>query len=108
MKKLVLALACISLLTFGLATANAGPSAGGYSSDNIEWVTHVPFDGPTATGANFFNQGKDKYMIVTSWHNFSIYNINDPAAPQHIVSEPFGFKFENEDVATNGEIMLFS
>lgn len=108
MKKVVLALACIGLIASGLTTASAGPSAGGYSSDNIEWVTHVPFDGPTATGANFIKDGADQYMIVTSWHNFSIYNINDPASPQHIVSEPFGFKFENEDVATNGEIMLFS
>ena len=112
MKKLVLILTCIGLLAYGLMpamTASAGPSAGGYSSDNIEWVTHVPFNGPTATGANFFNHGKDKYMVVTSWHNFAIYDINDPASPQ-LVGEPeqFGFKFENEDVATNGEIMLFS
>ena len=108
MKKLILALTCIGLITSGLTTASAGPSPGGYSSDNIEWVTHVPFNGPTATGANFIKDGKDQYMVVTGWHNFVIYNIHDPEAPQQLAIEPFGFKFENEDVATNGEIMLFS
>ena len=108
MKKLVLILACIGLVTTGLTTANAGPSAGGYSSDNIEWVTTVPFNGPSATGANFIKEGGDHYMVVTSWHNFVIYDISDPASPQQLAIEPFGFKFENEDVATNGEIMLFS
>ena len=108
MKKLVLIIMCLGLVTMGLTAANAGPSAGGYSSDNIEWVTHVPFNGPTATGANFIKEGGDHYMVVTGWHNFVIYDISDPAAPQQLAIEPFGFKFENEDVATNGEIMLFS
>jgi hypothetical protein len=90
-------------------TASAGPSAGGYTSDNVEWLAHVPFQGPSSTGANFFNSGKDKYMIVTSWHDFAIYDINEPTNPQLVGQPvPFGFKFENEDVATNGEIMLFS
>jgi hypothetical protein len=35
--------------------------------------------------------------------------VTDPASPQIVGTPgPFGFKFENEDVATNGEIMLFS
>ncbi|HYP23551.1 MAG TPA: hypothetical protein VEV43_08255 [Actinomycetota bacterium] len=110
MKKFLVALACAGLVASGLsATAGAGPSPGGYSSDNVEWVTHVPFNGPTATGANFFKSGGDHYMIVTSWHNFAIYNINDPLAPELVGNPvPFGFKFENEDVSTNGKIMLFS
>jgi hypothetical protein len=107
MRRLVAVVASLLVLA-GVPGVSAGPSPGGYSSDNIEWVTHVPFDGPTATGANFFKKGGDHYMVVTSWHNFSIYNINDPASPKHITSVPFGFEFENEDVATNGEIMLFS
>ncbi|HEX2196549.1 MAG TPA: hypothetical protein VHJ76_06450, partial [Actinomycetota bacterium] len=110
MKKLLVVLACLGLVASGLSsTAGAGPSAGGYSSDNVEWVAHVPFNGPTATGANFFKSGGDHYMVVTSWHNFAIYNINNPEAPQLVGDPvPFGFKFENEDVSTNGKIMLFS
>ncbi|HEV2756633.1 MAG TPA: hypothetical protein VG318_12765 [Actinomycetota bacterium] len=110
MKKVLVALACLGLFVSGLtATAGAGPTPGGYASDNIEWVTTVPFNGPTATGANFFKSGGDHYMLVTSWHNFAIYNINEPESPQLVGDPvPFGFKFENEDVATNGDIMLFS
>ena len=110
MKRLLVALACIGLIASGLTTsAGAGPSPGGYSSDNIEWLTTVPFNGPTATGANFFKSGGDHYMLVTGWHNFAIYDINDPEAPALVGNPvPFGFKFENEDVATNGSIMLFS
>src|SRR5688500_14350657 len=108
MKRFITLLALPVIVATLLAPASAGPSAGGYSSDNIEWVTHVPYNGPTATGANFIKDGKSHYMVVTGWHNFVIYDISDPVAPQQIAIEPFGFKFENEDVATNGEIMLFS
>jgi hypothetical protein len=108
MKRFIMLLALPALIASLLAPASAGPSAGGYSSDNIEWLTHVPFNGPSATGANFIKEGGDHYMVVTSWHNFVIYDISDPTAPQQLSITPFGFKFENEDVATNGEIMLFS
>lgn len=109
MKKLVVVLAVFSLMVATLPGANAGPGALGYSSDNVEQVTHVPFEVPTATGANFFNQGKNKYMIVTGWTQFSIYDVTDPADPTIVgTPHPFGFKFENEDVSTNGKIMLFS
>ncbi|MBA2726205.1 MAG: hypothetical protein H0U53_09465 [Actinobacteria bacterium] len=49
-----------------------------------------------------------KYLYVTSWRNFSIYDVSDALDPQLIATVPFGFQFENEDVSTNGNIMLFS
>lgn len=88
----------------GVPHAGAGPSAGGYSSDNVEWVTYVPFNFGTASGAKIIG----KHMYVTSWHNFSIYDVSDPLAPEMLSTTPFGFKFENEDVDGNGEIMIFS
>jgi hypothetical protein len=92
-----------------LPGAQAGPGPQGVSSDNVEQVTFIPFEAGTATGANFFSQGKDRYMIITGWKTFSIYDINDPANPQIVGTPvPFGFQFENEDVATNGSIMLFA
>ena len=91
------ALACTSV-------AGAGPSEGGWSSDNVEYVGFVPFEVGTATGASLF----DKYMVVTGWKTFSIYDISDPTKPELLSTTPFGFKFENEDVATDGSIMLFS
>jgi hypothetical protein len=84
--------------------AGAGPTQGGVTSDNVEYLGHVPFEVGSATGAKVIG----KFMYVTSWKSFSIYDVSDPLNPQRLVTEPFGFKFENEDVATNGEIMLFS
>ena len=91
------------------AVAQTGPGPNGVASEDVEHVAFVPFEAGTATGANFFSQGKDDYMIITSWRSFSIYNINDPLAPALVGNPvPFGFEFENEDVSTNGNIMLFS
>lgn len=91
-------------LVMSLAPASAGPSAGGISSDNVEHVQFVPFEVGTATGARVVG----KYLYVTSWKSFSIYDISDPEAPVRLSTTPFGFAFENEDVATNGNIMIFS
>lgn len=109
MRKLTTILAALGLFVGLLPGATAGPGAQGVSSDNVEQVTFLPFEAGTATGADFFSQGKDRYMIVTGWKSFSIYDINDPGNPQIVGTPvPFGFQFENEDVSTNGEIMLFS
>ena len=103
-KKLLSLVALAGLLTAGLPAAKAGPSAGGVSSDNVEWVQHIPFEVGTATGARVIG----KYLYVTSWKTFSIYDVSDPLAPVRVSTTPFGFAFENEDVATNGDIMIFS
>lgn len=94
-------LSCIVLGALLAPSAVAGPSHGGYSSDNVEYVGFVPFELGTATGASRF----DNFLVVTSWRGFSIYDISEPAAPELITTVPFGFKFENEDVATNGKIV---
>ena len=109
MRKVFGLFAVVGLFMALLPGAQAGPGPHGNTSDNVEHVAFVPFEVGTATGANFFTKGKDDYMIVTSWRSFSIYNINNPEAPELVGDPvPFGFKFENEDVATNGSIMLFS
>lgn len=93
-------------------TAQAGPTVpavGGFTSPNVEYVGLVPFEVGTATGASIFRRDGRPYMVVTSWKSFSIYDVSDPLAPTLIGAPvPFGFKFENEDVATNGRIMIFS
>ena len=108
MRKLLGTIAVGALMLALLPGAQAGPGPNGITSDDVEHVAFVPFEAGTATGANFFSKGKDDYLIITSWKSFSIYNINDPISPVQVVQKPFGFKFENEDVATNGSIMLFS
>ncbi|MEA2447312.1 MAG: hypothetical protein QOK47_949 [Actinomycetota bacterium] len=104
MKKLLAIVSVLGLLATGSPTAGAGPSAGGFSSDNIEWLTTVRFETGTATGAEVIG----KYLYVTSWKSFSIYDVSDPLNPQLLSITPFGFKFENEDVSTNGKILIFS
>jgi hypothetical protein len=107
MKRLLSLLAIAGLVMAALpAVTNAGPTAGGYASDNVEYVGYVPFEVGTATGVNFFN--KDKNMVVTSWKDLSTYDISNPESPSLLAKIPFGFRFENEDVSTNGKIMLFS
>lgn len=104
MKKLGSVLAVLALALAGLQPAGAGPTAGGFASDNVEYVGYVPFQVGTATGAKVVG----KFLYVTSWREFSIYDVSDPTSPELLSTTPFGFKFENEDVATNGKIMLFS
>ncbi|MGH2729283.1 MAG: LVIVD repeat-containing protein [Actinomycetota bacterium] len=96
--------AALSLVVSGVPSVAAGPSAGGNSSDNVEWLKLVPFDAVTATGARLIG----KYLYVTSWRNFSIYDVSDPLNPALQSTTPFGFEFENEDVSSNGNILLFS
>lgn len=104
LKKLFALIAIALLGTAAVPPAGAGPSQGGLTSDNVEWIAYVPFDFGTASGASIIG----KYMYVTSWRNFSIYDVSDPLDPQNVANVPFGFKFENEDVDSNGSIMLFS
>ena len=103
MKKLFALLAAASLV-LAAPSVGAGPSAGGVTSDNVEWIDTIPFDFGTASGAEIIG----KYMYVTSWRNFSIYDVSDPLKPVQVSTTNFGFKFENEDVESNGEILIFS
>ena len=105
MKTKLLAACVLSALVLTGLPASGGPSVGGNSSDNVEWLSFLPFDAVTATGAARI---PDDHLIVTSWRNFTIYDVKDPENPQLVRTVPFGFQFENEDVSTNGEIMLFS
>jgi len=97
--------------------AGSEPSTGGFASENVEYVGFLPFEEGggqpilgqpqeilTATGANI----RGDYMYLTSWKNISIYDISDPLQPKLTAIEPIGFQFENENVATDGEILLFS
>lgn len=105
---LIVAVSCLSLLT----AAQAGPTDG-FSSDNVEYVTFVPFEAGTATGARVVGD----YLYVTSWKDFTIYDVSDPESPtlmsktlfaEDAADQGYGFRFENEDVATNGKILVFS
>ncbi len=103
MRRLV-AIATSLLLLAGMTGASAGPTAGGIATDNVEYVRFVPFDQSSSTGVTIVG----KYAYLTSWKNLSIYDVSDPTDPALVGYEPLGFKFENENVATDGKILLFS
>ena len=106
MKKLAgVGLASIALTAALLpAPSSAGPTAGGFASDNVEHVGFIQFEAGTAIGARVIGD----FMYITTWRSFSIYDVSDPLNPVRLATTPFGFQFENEDVDTNGDIMLFS
>lgn len=95
----------------------SGLTPGGFTSKNVEYAGSFDFpDGEggaevpgfpelsTSTGASI----RGDYMYLTSWKSISIYDISDPLDPEQTAYLPVGFMFENEDVATNGQILLFS
>jgi hypothetical protein len=93
-------------LLLAVAPAQGGPArvAPGISSGNVEYVTTVPFEAGGATGAARVG----KYLYVAGAKSFSIYDISDPLDPQLMSITPIGFYFANEDVDTNGKILLIA
>jgi hypothetical protein len=99
------------------SAGSAGPDAvsHGVTSTLVEHIRFVPFEVYSATGARVVG----KYLYLTSWKNLSIYDVSDPQDPQLVSFTPFSetddedtvvdpHRYENEDVATNGEILLFT
>ncbi len=112
MKRLTALIGSVLLLAGLSAGAQAGP-ADGFNSDNVEFIKHVPLEEGTATGMRVI----DDYMYVTSWKDFTIYDVSDPINPVMLSKTLFaedsadqgtGFRFENEDVATNGKLLIFA
>ncbi len=104
MRKFVFAATSMLLLLGTAPGASGGPGPHGISSNNVEHVTFVPFEVGTATGARIVG----KFLYVTTWKTFSIYDVSKPESPELLSITPLGVRFENEDVATNGKILIFS
>jgi hypothetical protein len=99
-------LSALAAVVAMIPVAHAGPSESGWSSDTVDHVKFVPFEVGSATGARVVG----KYLFVTSWKNFSIYDIKDPMNPALLSTTPIGFMFENEDVSVSPDTryLLFS
>jgi hypothetical protein len=105
MKKLMAAIAAISLMGLGaVPTAGAGPSPGGISSDQVEWVKHVPFTGPSGSGGRLVG----KYFYALDQNKLTIYDTTDPLNPTPVgfLPNPHEPIFTREDIDTNGKILL--
>ena len=103
-KRLLGLVAVIALSSMASATS-AAPTAGGLASDNVTYVATVPFEaGAALTGARIVGD----YLYVAGARSFSIYDISDPVDPTLESITATGPQFPNEDVDTNGKILLIS
>ncbi|HEX2195511.1 MAG TPA: hypothetical protein VHJ76_01185, partial [Actinomycetota bacterium] len=87
-----------------LAAPSRGAPATGFASSNVEHVTTVPTEAGAPTGARLVGD----YLYVAGAKSFSIYDVSDPVAPVLESITPVGFQFANEDVDTNGEVLIMS
>lgn len=101
MRKILGVMAVVVALAAPMVPANSIPVY--FASDNVEYVGYVPLENDTA-GARVVG----KYLYITTSRGLTIYDLSDPESPQRLGStvlfqEPY---FAEEDVDTNGEILL--
>lgn len=85
-----------------------GPSQGGFSSDNVEWLGTVPLPPP---GFPTVTSGKliGRYFYVTGLDGIAIFDVSDPPSPRLLSTLRFpGDMVAHEDVDTNGRILVTS
>jgi hypothetical protein len=75
-----------------LADEEWAPSAGGWSSGPLTYVDSLPFEVGTAGGMDL----RGDLLVATSWTSFSLFDVSDPLAPEHLETVPLGFHFINE------------
>jgi uncharacterized repeat protein (TIGR01451 family) len=97
---LSLVVAVAAALTPASATAQAPPPPAAKSA-NVTALTTLPE--PNVISANF----KGNLMYLSTLRGLSIYDIKNPESPQRLSHLPLPH-FENEDVDTNGEILMIS
>lgn len=93
------------MLCLGAAVVPAPPAIGfGVSSDNVTYIDTVPLEVGAVTGARRIG----KTLYVGGAKGFSIYDVSDPKAPALLSTTLSGPRFPNEDVDTNGKLLLLS
>ena len=85
------------------APTSAAPPTG-LSSGNLEYVKTVPLETGFPSGARIVGDR----LYIAGAKSFSIYDVSDPVDPQLLSFTPIGFHFPNEDVDTNGKVLLLS
>ena len=94
------------LLSLGLAPSGAAmPADTGFMSGNVTYVSTVPYEvAGTPSGARLVG----KYLYIAGARNLSIYDVSDPLDPVLQSITAIGPVFPNEDVDTNGKVLLMS
>ena len=98
--KLTKALLAAALFLSILPGSPAG--ALGAHSPNVEYVPTVPPEAGTWTTGKLHGD----YFYASGMKSFTIYDVSNPESPQLVSHTPTGVQFINEDIDTNGEILL--
>ena len=99
-KRFSLLLSLVRLLT--LAAMPPSATATGFASSNVEHLGTVAFDAGGASSAKLVG----RYLYVGGAKTLSIYDVKDPEAPVRLSTVFSGIQFPNEDIDTNGRILL--
>src|SRR3954463_15298545 len=94
----------LAALATAIAPASASaqtPPPPGSKSANVTALTTLPE--PNGISANF----KGNVMYLSTSRGLAIYDIKNPESPQRLSFFPLP-NFENEDVDTNGDILMIS
>jgi hypothetical protein len=77
----------------------------GFASKNVEWLGNIPLNADSS-GAHLLG----KHLYVTSSSQLSIYDVSTPESPRLLstIPSPQQAAFAEEDVDTNGSILLIS
>ena len=100
----LIALALVgSMLPAGARPAPAGPTTGGFATDNVEHVKHIPLStngvGGRLIGKYFYTNDQNKIMI------FDVSKPEDPALTG-VLPMPQEWQFSREDIDGNGKILV--
>ena len=90
----------------GLVLAAPAPARAQESvtSETVEFVKHIPFDLQSAIASDKHGD----YLYLTGTRAISIYDVSQPLDPQLVGHMPLGYEWQNEDVSTNGKLLLVS
>lgn len=74
-------------------------------SDNVDFVGTIPNEaGSLLAGGRVVGH----YFYATGSDHFSIYDVADPVHPKFMSRVDFPCRFENEDVAVNGKVLIYT
>lgn len=100
----VAALAAIVLMGVAAPSGAGAPRATGLMSSNVEYVGTIPLENGTWTTARIHGD----YLYVSGNKSLTIFDISVPETPVFVSHTPTGFNFINEDIDTNGKILLIT
>jgi hypothetical protein len=98
-------LAGLLLVVGSLTGAGADPGPGYFATGNVQYMSTIPID-TDSSGGHVLGH----YFFVTSSRYLDVYDISHPLSPERIATMPLPQEpqFAEEDLDTNGRIMLVS